>query len=89
MGEVYARKFRKYLHDSVNAYNEAAQNKMFNRFLDEDNESQRQYDSVSNHSINQKGQLEWNIRIDSLLNAYADFANPIVKKQVIQTRKKR
>ena len=89
LGEVYARKFRKYLYDSVNAYNEAAQNKMFNRFLDEDNESQRQYDSVSNHSINQNGQLEWNIRIDSLLNAYADFANPIVKKHVIQTRKKR
>jgi len=89
LGEVYARKFRKYLYDSVNTYNEALQNKMFNRFLVEDNESQRLYDSVSNHSINQNGQLEWNSRIDSLLNAYADFANPIVKKYVMQTRKKR
>ncbi len=89
LGEVYARKFRKYLFDSVNTFNAAAQNKMFNLFLEEDNEVQRQYDSVSNHSINQNGQLEWNIRIDSLLNAYADFADPIVKKHNIQIKKKR
>ncbi|GBL35585.1 hypothetical protein EMGBS15_11800 [Filimonas sp.] len=89
LGEVYARKLRKYLRDSLTGYESSVQNKIFTRYINENQEAQKRYDSLTNHSINSEAQLNYNLQIDSLLNAYEDCAAIQVKKYAPRKVKKK
>jgi len=87
IAEVCARKFRKLLKDSVNSFDQASQKAMFNRFSLEDKYEQELYDSITSHSMNIEAQTNYNIKIDSLLNAYKENAEIIVKKYAPQPKR--
>ncbi len=89
IGEVHARRFRKFLADSMNAYDAARQKLVFNRFINDNLEAQKEYDSITNHSINVDQQLRYNQEIDSLLNAYSAYSEIQVKKYSPQKKSRK
>ena len=74
LAEVYARRFRRYLKDSVHAFNRQQQQQLFQRFLNEDKSAQDLYDQQTDHSINTSIQEAYNQRIDSMITELDVYA---------------
>ncbi len=68
LGEVFARRFRKYILDSITVKNVSKLNAIFNRFMQADKDEQLRYDSITAHSENIIMQEVYNKRIDSMLS---------------------
>ncbi len=68
LGEVFARRFRKYIIDSLTVKNMSKVNTIFNRFMQADKDEQLRYDSITAHSENIIMQEVYNKRIDSMLS---------------------
>lgn len=83
LAEVSARKFRKYLSDSVSTSNQKELQRVFNMFHADDKAMQEAYDSITQHSINHEEQFRYDAQIDSMLNAYAEFAPVQIKKTML------
>jgi len=78
--EIYARMLRKYLiefpgHCDLDSFYVAGCDTIYTRC----GVAEGLYDTESNHSLNHAIQTEWDNRIDSLLNVYSNYKNPIVK----------
>lgn len=81
IAEIHARKFRKYLYewnkqDNINDYILTGNELIVVKSL---NAMEELYDLETNHSINKNEQGKWDRKIDSLLNVYSAYENPIVK----------
>ena len=89
LAEICARHFRKCISDSVNSYNERSQKIMFERYANENTVAQKEYDSITNHSININEQLAYNTQIDSELNVLSNYASSQIKKYCPQPKRMR
>lgn len=88
LAEVCARKFRKHLSDSVSTSNQKELQRVFNLFHADDMAMQQAYDSITQHSMDHEAQFRYDAQIDSLLNAYAEYA-PIQIKKTLAPAKNR
>jgi len=83
LGEVSNRKFRKYLKDwNGKSWEDFNVYFSLGNFNQEAQAIQSQYDSETNHSLNILQQEEWNYKIDSLLEVYKDFADPVFRIRI-------
>ena len=75
--EVYARKLHKELKEYRFSRNTVGDdiNRIYQSVVTDLAKVQQQYDLETDHSRNYPGQLQWNNRIDSLLNVLHPFSN--------------
>ncbi|MCB9230873.1 MAG: DUF922 domain-containing protein [Bacteroidia bacterium] len=73
--EVYARKLRKALSEATFTENYKAEaQSIFDRIMEERNETQGQYDLDSNHSMDVEGQVKWNKKVATRLSQLEAFS---------------
>ena len=71
ISELYARKFRKQLSEyevSRNVRKDVGD--MYENLEKERLKFQLMYDSITEHSLNKEAQIEWNLKVNRLLNEY-------------------
>lgn len=80
IAEINARKFREYALKWDGKYNISTYlSEGCESFLRSMNVMQDLYDKETNHSVFRSNQQKWDRKIDSLLNVYSQYENPLVK----------
>jgi hypothetical protein len=80
IAEINTRILRKYALTWDGKYNlNAFLSEGNDNFLRNLNQMNNTYDKETNHSKNKTAQTKWNKKIDSLLNIYSLYENPVVK----------
>jgi hypothetical protein len=83
LAEVFNRQFRKYLTEwNGKSWEDFCVYFSLGNFNLESQALQSKYDSETNHSLNILQQEEWNYKIDSLLEAYKYFTNPVFRIKI-------
>ncbi len=80
--EIYARILKKNISSIEIKQRNTVSNKLnaeINKNFNEWKKFQTLYDNETKHSTNKEKQLEWDQKIDSLLNVYNDFKNPEIR----------
>jgi hypothetical protein len=80
LGEISSRQCRKYLTEwKGRDYDDFLIYVRNGNFEQRSFEMQMQYDSETNHSLDSLVQKKWDDRIDSLLDEYENFSNPVFR----------
>jgi hypothetical protein len=83
LGEVFNRKFRKYLTNwNGKSFEDFDAYFSLGNFKQEAQALQSKYDSETNHSLNILQQEAWNHKIDSLLEDYKNFSDPVIRIRI-------
>jgi hypothetical protein len=86
LAELHARKFRKYLMDSVHSFDPKKMQSDFQRYSNIMEQDENNYDALTQHSIDVNEQERFNQSIDSGLNALAAYSNTHITVYVPQHR---